>query len=296
MHNNIRNVKTYYQKPGNKKNPAPGYLISENTFDEQGNCTEYKSFTKSGRMKKHWIYKFNSNNDYIESTQLKANGRFISKFTWEYDSFSNLTDTRLYWKKPDKMSWHSKSVYDDKNNMTEIKYLTAQDKKLTDRYVYSYYPDGGKKQTLEYNRKGKIIHTWNYDCDPTGNAGINHLKDSSKICIRYETDKNGNRIKIKEENIKQGRRTRTISKFDKNDNLLEWIGYNRKGRIILHSRALYDDKNNITERTQYKKDKTEVLKKFLFHYDTAGNLTEEIAYKGASTIDHVTKFDYSGLK
>ncbi|MCX6274341.1 MAG: hypothetical protein NTV09_03940, partial [Bacteroidetes bacterium] len=280
-------------------NSKDGYLYSEMNYDSRGNLIEYKEYKRNGAIKIHGCYTMDDSGRMLEYRTLRPDGSNKYRESYTYDAAGNQTDLRNFgrtslFSRKEKIWFHSAAKFDDKQNMLEQNYYyDANDKKLFDRFVYSYYDDGSKKQTVEYNRKGKVRHSWKYDCNPVGKMEAKNLKDTSKICIRYETDAGGNKIKVKEENVKRGKVVRVIHKYDKNENQVEEISYDAKGRLRFHSTSGYDEKDNCTSFTAYRLNSNKIKIRYLFNYDSSGNITERIAYKESSVPAGILKFNYS---
>jgi hypothetical protein len=293
----IHSLKTFAYKADTSSGEK--YLSSELTYNDSGNLVEYISFRKNGSEKYHLIYAWDPEGRSIEYRQLRSDGSNIVRETSTYDASGNKTETRTYGRswllnKKEKLWWRTVAAFNDRQNMTSQKfYFDEQGKKMFDRYEYSYYPDGSKKQTIEYSGKGKLRHTWNYDCDPAGVAQTKSLKDTSKICVRYEEDKNGNKIKVTDENVKYGKVVRIVHRYDKNENLLEEISYDSKRRPRYHSVFSFDEKNNCTGHILYQRNSSRIKERSEYHYNLSGNIEEEIAYKNAAVPEHIVKFIYA---
>ncbi len=290
--NQISSIKVFTYKSDSAESLIDGYRSAERNYDAEGNMTEFRFFKKNGKIKEHYKYQYDTNGKDIGFEDWKSNGNLRRKLIYSYDSSGNLTDQRDYWRKPGDLCWHSIANYDNKQNLLELKFLGKNDSKDWGRFVYTYYPDGSKKQTIEYGSKNKVRHIWNFDCNPVGKLDGSTLKDTSKICVRYETDKDGNKIKIKEENTNEGKYRRIISKYNQSNNLIDVAGYDSKERMKYHSHSTFDGKNNITEYIVYRRNSTETKQRNIYHYDTSGNLTELLIYKKSALPDHILKFNY----
>jgi|GEM_PF-2382577 len=295
--NKIHSLKTYAYKSDTAT--GSGFLSSEINYDDNGNMLEYKVFRKSGALKYHYSYSWDADGRNLEFRQIRSDGSNKYRETNIYDASGNKTESRTYGRtwllnSREKLWWHSIATFDDAQNMLEQKFfMDKADKKLFDRYVYAYYSDGSKKQTIEYSGKGKVRHTWNYDCDPAGAAEVKNFKDSSKICVRYETDKDGNKIKVTDENVKYGKVVRIVHRYDKNENLLEEISYDSKQRPRFHSVSAYDDKNNCTGFTVYERNSSKIKNRSEYRYDSSGNIAEVVAYKNSSVPERILKYNYA---
>ena len=297
LDNHIITIKYYTYKNGD----TVGYLSGLAKYDAKGNVTETEGFKKNGKIVIHQLFKYDDNNRNIEYTGLKSNDKFFYKNTNVYDINGNVIDYRYYYKRPDNMIYHMVYRYDDKKNMIENE---GYDKKnrLYERTTYSYYDDGSKKQTILYDDKGKVDRIWNFDCNPVGTAEHDKLKDTTKVCIKYETDKNGNKIKIKEENnVREEnnirgslfqRYVRNISKFDVNDNLIDFTSYKKNGKVIKHWSRDYDSKGNAKDYVIYKRNSNEIKVRYVYTYDNSGNMVETVSYKNSDKPDKIWKCIY----
>jgi len=295
--NKIHSVKTFIYRYDTTAASGKKYLATEMLYDDQGNLTEFKSYKKNV-LKYHYTYKWDDQGRNLEFVNLRRNGSTRFREVNSYDASGNKTDERTYGKtwllsNKETLWWRSEATFDERQNMKEQKfYFDSAGRKLFDRYEYSFYPDGSKKQTIEYSGKNKVRHIWNYDCNPAGIPEGQNLKDTSTICIRYETDKDGNKIKVKDENVKYGKVARMVRKYDKNDNVLEEINYDSKGRMIFHSTSAYNDKNKFVAHTVYQRNSDKIKSRSEYHYDSAGNITEQIAWKTASVPHVIVKYSY----
>jgi hypothetical protein len=142
-----------------------------------------------------------------------------------------------------------------------------------------------------------MISVWNYDCNPVGKLQESRMKDTSKICVHTETDKNGNPIRIKEEYTQGERlfskRLRKISKFNKDNQLIEQITTTLDGKEQMHVCRDYNAAGNITETRQYIPNTKNLKMKYVFTYDTSGNLTEMVTYRKSDTTGTVMKYVYN---
>jgi len=292
--NHIREVKIYGFKSDTS---AAGYIASECMYDEQGNMTEAIDYNKHGKIRYRYTYAYDGKGRNVAFAEWKRNGKLRFRYVYVYDATGNETETRNYYVpaifgKKEKLGWRNSATFDGKQNMLELKYFFSEDEKeLFSRYSFTYYEDGSKKQTTEFDKKNKIRHKWNYDCNPAGTEAIN-LKDTSRICIRFETDKDGNKIRVKEEIVHAGKVARIVSRFDKQDHLLDLVRYDSNGGARTHESNTFDDKDNQTSYTCYKRNSDEVKYRSVFRYDEAGNISEIVAYKSSALPDRVMKFHY----
>jgi len=296
LKNHIIATKVYrYDADSNKSDKGNnGFLTEEHQYDEKGNLVDYKTLNKHGRITTEYLYRFDDKGRNIEFTELKRNGNIHRQITNSFDKAGNNIDTHWYYS--DQFSIHKTRKYDDKNRMTEQAYFYRHDKRKGYYYTFSYYDDGSKKQSIEYNPNGKAMHTWNYDCAPIGELAREKQKDTTKVCVRFETDKNGNQVKVKEEFVKNGPMVRRINKYDLRDNLLDMESYDIKGHIITHTNITYNEMNQITEYTAYKKRSDVISGRLVYIYDADGNIVKLLTYKGVDKPKYVVKYSYLASK
>lgn len=225
--------------------------------------------------------------------------------------FYNKYDKVLAYKRYDKnkvLKWKDTYVYDSiflKEHLAICykKHLAKTERRET----YEYETDRQLKKITYYNNKGKAYKKTVFDCNPIGvNRKIS--KDSIYKCVKYELDSIGNKVKITVENIK-GKTTKVVQYFDKNDKMIaykyfdvkhdwpltyvfyypnsgmvkQYISF-KKGKENYRYEVKLDEKNCITERVSYYKNKmTSSLKN---EYRNDGLL---IASKGYNKKNKLTK-------
>ena len=247
-----------------------------------GNFIEYFKYNSRGKIVLHSTTMHDRQGRDTQYTEFRRNGKFFRGFTFKYDKNGEETDERMFWRKPEHMTWHNTYKYDSSRNMIESISSIKNDKKIISKYTYSYYPDGSKKQTIGYDGKGSITHLWNYECNPEGTINTRKLKDTSKVCVRYETDKDGNKIKIREEMVHEGRIVRKIIKYNKAGYTLETAGYNKKGIALYRNIFSYNGEGRLSESVYYKPKSNEINHKYHYQYDKNGNCIKFVSYKSAN--------------
>jgi hypothetical protein len=290
--NHITEMKIFSFKSDSSN--TKGKLRSVQKFDSKGNLAEYTVFNRRGIIKLEYLYLYDDKNQLIQLTQLKRNGKLELAIRYAYNDQGDNTEMTWYWRNSHYS--HKIATFNANHQPLEVIYRYDNDKKLGSRYVYSYYEDGSKKQTVQYDDKGKVKYTWNFDCNPVGKLTSSHLKDTSKTCIRYELDKNGKKMKVVEEFKKLGLVVRIIKKYDSENNWVEEIRYDKKGREGYHMNADYNDKNQCVmySYTEQGLGHNYILK-FIYSYDDKGNVAEELGYKirkGKETLKYIQKFSY----
>ncbi len=289
--NGIRLVHIYRSKADSgQSGKKDSYLSVIYKYDDRGDLIDYQILNKHGNTIQEYLYRYDNDGRNVEYTVLKRSGKIKRQMTYDYDKAGNNTET--HWFFDNDPPARRVRIYDDKNHLIEQTYYYDHYKKQGSRYTYSYYDDGSRKQSIEYNRKGKILHTWNYDCSPVGQLAGSKFKDTSKICVRYETDKNGNRIKVTEEFVKRGNVVRRVNKYDLKDRLLDVSDYNKKGMVVYRYSYNYNNDGRIIEALFYKTGSGDKVKtRYTYDYDPKGKLLQQLVYKH-SRPEYVYKYDY----
>lgn len=289
--NHITDIKQYSYS---KKHPE-GIMISEQKYNSHGNIIEYINWNKHGRITYHYKYQYNDSNRITSNIDFNKKGKPRWGYFWSYDKSGNIT-RNCYWYKDTGNTNYCVITYDSKNNPTSAKFYYSKGR-LYSSVVYEYYDDGSKKKTTSYNRKGKVTAVWNYDCNPIGKLQESKMKDTSKVCVHYETDKNGNPIKVKEEYTEGGRlfkyRLREISKYDKDDHLIEYIATKMNGEETIHNCADFDAQGNETEWRQYVPNTTNIKKRVVYNYNNSGDIVQAIVYSKSSPKGAILKYVYN---
>ncbi len=286
----ITSVQTF----GYKKNNPDGVLMSASKYDGRGNNTDFVKYSH-GKIKTHNTATYDDSSRMMSYTHYKRNGKLKEMGNTIYDKSGNIIEIDFYKKNPQSIFTKTVKIYNNSNNITESKVLDKNGK-LKNRIGYTYYDDGTKKQTIQYSGSGKIMRIWNFDCNPVGKLEAKKFKDTSKVCIHFETDKDGNPIKVKEEYTGAGflgRTIRNVTKYDKNNNMIDATYYNLNGKELGHWNASYNASNQITEYAIYKAGTRQTWFKTTYSYNDAGNIAESVIYKKSQAPVSKMKYVYT---
>jgi hypothetical protein len=284
-----------------KHNDSTGFLAYEFRYDNNGNNTDWLEYKKNGKIKLHVATTYNDSNWMTHYEYSNRSGKPVWSDALTYDKWGNITEEDGYLESPKKLFSQTFNTYDSLNNITESKIFNKR-RKLITRVEYTYYTDGSKKQTIQYSGKGKVQNIWNFDCNPVGDAQAKKLKDTGKVCIHYETDKDGKPIKIREEYTRTDglfgkSMRRTITKYDKDNNILEVASCKLNGKETEHWSATYNEKGKMTEYNIYSPGTKKTWEKYTYTYNSNGNITGMICYKRAKeTPDATYKWVYNQSK
>lgn len=290
--NHITDVKEFSYS---HKNPQ-GLLVFEIKYNLHGDIIENTAYNKHGHIEYDYTYQYNDSDRIASCTGFQGNKNHLMGWNYRYDKWGNMTSNLTWWKDSGNITYQYIAQYDSRKNPLRSKTYYAHGK-LHDSVAYTYYDDGSKKKTTSYSRKGKVTGVWNYDCNPIGKLQESKMKDTSKICVHYETDKNGNPVKIKEEYTEGGHlfkyRLRKISKYNKDGHLIEQITTKMNGKEKWHSTSDFDEQGNITAFCSYVPNSTSIKKRVVFVYDGSGNMIQSTAYNKSATAGSVTKYVYN---
>lgn len=264
-----------------KKDSTNVGLVAENKYDRKGNATEWIIY-KHGKIKERDEATFDDSNRMISYIAYDRKGRQKIKGLNIYNQAGNLVENDQYGSDPKKPLSKMLCTYNSNNKITDYKWFGKNDK-LKARTEYSYYDDGSNKQTIAYSGKGKVTNIWNYDCSPVGKLEAKKLKDTSKICIHYEKDKNGDPIEVEEQVVHAGGLfdppTRYITKSDKKHNVLEQYGFEFSGKEIYHASYGYNNLGQMTEQLSYKAGTPDVDFKTVYMYNENNYITTMKVYR-----------------
>ncbi len=187
-----KNIKTI--EVINTKYPAEPNTTALN---EKGLVTE-RAFINRWRVgpfkfKHHYHKKFKYANDQlIQVDQLDEKNN--PSYTYTYSYFAPYyIKTYTILKKGKKWAEEINDYNADSTRQEYRSYVFKKDKpQLKNRYTYTYYPDKQRKQTCMYNKKNKLSHTWNYDCNPKGELE----KRNTQVCKNTNFDSRGRTVDI----------------------------------------------------------------------------------------------------
>ncbi|MBU0489793.1 MAG: hypothetical protein KKA07_11280 [Bacteroidetes bacterium] len=155
------------------------HLNSVIKTNQKGKVTEHTMFRKSGKPSKSFMAIYNSEGNRItEIIHNDAKGEQKGRQIFEFGTNNKCSKSVSYKKSNDKEIARQEYKY---NNDLLIEQLVFKKGKLSKRMEYRYFDDGSKKETIHYNKKGKIKHSWVYQCKPEGEAVKPH-KDTTEIC------------------------------------------------------------------------------------------------------------------
>jgi hypothetical protein len=288
------------QKFEYKHNDSIGVLTYSLDYDNHGNNIDWFEYKKSGKIKTRATTSYDDSDRVTKYQYYNRANKSVWLDAYTYDKWGNITESDGYLGRTQKLFSKTINTYDSVKNITESKTFNKRGKLIT-RVEYTYYTDGSKKQTIQYSRKGKVQNIWNFNCNPVGDAQAKKLKDTGKVCIHYETDKDGMPIKIKEEYTWQDglfgkSMRRNITKYNKDNYVLDFSSCKLNGKQTLHYSAIYNATGRCIEYDLYKPGTTKTWIKHLYSYKD-GIIASMVIYKKAkATPDATYKWIYNQSK
>lgn len=247
-------------------------------FNKKGNIIEKNSYTKSGNLYKTWVSKYDKKNNEIGIIEIKYPNDTLKTWVKRYDNSGNQIELLIYDNK-DSLLRHSKSIYNQFNQITELIILQSRKEKnqiIKAEYLYdnsgnrikrtSIYKDGSKTEWLtKYDNKGNETEWMVYDKN-----GKLERRDI------YFYDENSNLIKEKSFNSNNILESSGTFKFDNKGNEIEYVEY-LYDSIISKEIYIYKEEKLVTKTYNSKgelKSTTELISKF----DNNENLIKELLF------------------
>lgn len=254
------------------KRPQP-VLSYEYTFNTEGKITGRKYYNRKGEVVVSNEINYDANGNSTSSTGIRK-GKPTGKEMWEYDTNGNNT-VHAYYGKDDVSSFKYVFSYDAQNNTSGYSRFDKNGK-LSYRYEYDYFDDGSRKETRRFDKKNKLAEIYTYDCGDVGKTEKEISKDTSKYCIRYEADADGNKIKIVETIMKKHHGWITKTTMDAKGNIIRFESHKPNGKIEMKSESQYSNSNLLIAYKRYKKGGSEVAYNSVFEYDDEGKNSKTI--------------------
>lgn len=255
------------------------YVNAKVSYDKNGNTTSYIGYDKKGKIISSFIYEYNSDNLMVSQVYENGKGEEKQKLTIKYDQLNNTLEEAFY--KKNELKAKTVSKYDS-TRVLESFYYKKGDKDYSKKWIYSYYPDKTKKSSVIYDVKGKVLYAWNYECKPEGELQNKH-KDTMDVCKKIEYDSSGNKTVTVRKFDEKGKAYKTVSIFDKNDKIIQYLSYNPKEQLDYSYKYILGSKN-VGAFVNYKNGKENY--KYLYSYDNNNNLISTYCYHKGKQRNH----------
>ncbi|MFH0865249.1 MAG: hypothetical protein V1904_03590 [Bacteroidota bacterium] len=267
------------------KNKKKEHVESQVTYDNKGNCISLIYYKKNGKTRSQYLYTYSPENKILSKTYSKEQGKEMEKFIFNFDTLGNRKDEAYYKKEQIKAKTISKY---DSTKIIESYYYKNGSADYNRKWLYTYYPDKSKKSSVIYNAKGKIIHTWNYECKPEGELQAKH-KDTTDVCKKVETDSSGNKTVTERKFDEKGKAIRIVYVYDKEEVLIQYATYNSKD-MCTYSFKCIPGSLNLQEVIYYRKGKENY--KYHYMYDSSHNLISTMGYHKGEQVNH-SEYQYN---
>ena len=270
------------------------------TFDKNGNNNSVLWYNGRNKIIKSQQLIFNDSGKVLSYISMNRRGIITKKDSFIYDTNGNLICEIEYRRKGKMLKRKTAIKYNSEGKATEIDYFRYNKKmveRLTSRYITNYNESGTKKETRYYNGKGKLKYIWDFECNPEGAPVSTILKDTTKICVKYDYQEDGSKIKILIFTDGKDRITKTIEKYNSQGKLTEYANYNRKNKIIRKYTYTYDNNNNNTSYTEYKRQGKKTKRQNIMEYDERNLLKTLHTYRNTKLKSkYFYEYDDNGLK
>lgn len=212
----------------------------------------------------------------IASPTTKKKGDFISQDDREAKKIKQLkVKTRTTYA----------SYYDKKGQLPENKTLASKE---------FYNKDGLLTGIMEYNGVGKLISAYKFSYDSKGNPTKAESSESGgKSSVQISKyDSHGNEIERRlTGSAKKKRETKSLFKYDKNDNLIEAKNYSGE---TFNNDQIIEYKNGKKVSTTYRDAEGKTILVITPEYDSAGKLIKEVRKDANASVVFTYKYDAKG--
>ncbi len=302
------------------KKEAQPFLYSESMFDTSGREISVKKYNRKGKNIRNEERRYDEKGVKIFEKVYNAKGRIFYSYEFINDENKKVTEYRSY-DKNNNLNYRNIYKYNEKRNVTENCSYRGKKQKLYNRLVYTYYSNGEKESTSNYNGKGKLIKFWSYACSTLGTETKN-LKDTVKVCKIAEYDKDGGFSITNIITGEDGQLSKQERKYNVDSVLIGSAQFNSKNKYIYKSKTdkteegwqtkfwdffvkqqtisyerifTYNDKKQLTNSivTVFSKN-GKVKRKVVTDYNNE-NKFNKISYykKGGKLIDSTTEYIYN---
>jgi len=179
----------------------------ETDYNENGMITRQAHY-KKGELSYESVKTWNNVGKILSSKSTNKKGKINHYATWEYDVESECLLENVTYKKG------------------------GQQVNQTIKYEY-YSPCQRSRSTL-YNKKGKVVSEWTYDCKEEGEK-LEKKKNETQICTWEETA-GDYLLKVRQSFDEKGNTRKTVSKLNRSDSsLVEMSIFNKEDELVYHS-------------------------------------------------------------
>jgi hypothetical protein len=237
--NKIQSMQKTEIENRNGKEKITGVQLTK--FDDMGRIISYESYNRKGTLTYSYYNEYNA-----EGYVLKYLHHWGKRFYKEEYELSQqqkpVKITSYYGHSFDEMhiTGSTEFTYDADGNKTSA--LTYDHSHvLTSRVAYEYNPDNKIGKAFLYDKSDKLVHSWNFVCDPKG--AVDKKGKEEKICNSRVEMANGH---IQEITIEQNKNNivRRVREYDPKGLYSLSEEYRGKLGTTLYSRSLYQEKQD----------------------------------------------------
>lgn len=255
------------------QNKKKSYLWQTVTYDNNGNCTSVILNDSKGKLHSESIFTYNDSNKVVSKIYKNKKGEVKNKITCTYDKLGHIAEMTLFVKGKEKS--RTVTTYDSSRYL-ECYYFKNGNKEFSRKWVYTYYPDKSKKSSVIYDADGKVLYTWNYECKAEGQLASKH-KDTTAICKNEEIDKDNNKIITSRRFNEKGKPYKIVYVTNKEDKMLKYETYNENG--TLSTAYKYNPVNSNFSEIVYYNSKGKETYKIVYVWDENNNQTGYSSFK-----------------
>ncbi|MBI1306382.1 MAG: hypothetical protein GC181_07190 [Bacteroidetes bacterium] len=211
--NSVESLDLRYTKV--KKDKVKSTTKSRYYFNQQGVPVRIVTYNAKNKIKKDDHFVYDDQLKVVQRYQINSKGDTLLFYSAKYDEaghriqYSNRIKNRTY------------SSVSEFNDSAIIKYSTYINGKFKSYYVYEYYPNGDRKTTRYFNRKGKEKYVWSYACSEEGKEIARH-KDTSTVCLKKTENPDGTTTSVWQSTDEKGKITKSIYVYNKVDKIISF--------------------------------------------------------------------------
>lgn len=280
-------TKEIYKK-GKIKHTGNYYQLK---YDAKGQLVRSEDYSRRGKLTSVTITEYDDSGNTVQQTNLSPKGRPWSRRTYKYEG-NLLKSTDHFVHGNGRHKSHTDYAYDTHERLRESTRIKPKSDKIEARYVCTYHEDGSKKRVERFNKKGKMVSVTDYACDQSGKTASAQKAQELVVCERFESDANGETIKVVEAFIGRKDAHRQICKYNERGHLLELINYDEAGNALAQSNFGYDDKGNLLS-SEYRNEEGKVKFHSEYERNEKGLTTQETAQDGKGSLLYKNHYDYS---
>ncbi|RKX20585.1 MAG: hypothetical protein DRP35_05820 [Candidatus Zixiibacteriota bacterium] len=276
--------KIFFLKKGQKKDtPSREYI--EN-FDKNGNITHHE-FKRNGKSIKQYEFTYNNAGKYTELKKIRK-GKLKQHQIVEYNDSNKVTSFTLLKNNDKKLKQKRISTYSPEGKLIKQVYYAKDGKTEDKRWEYDYY-DNGKQKENRYYKKGKLKHKYVYSCD---NQGKEIKKNTSQVCKIKQYNRDSTYEKISRTTDSKGRIRKSVTTYDKYDREIAYRWYNNKGVLVYGFDYTYSQERNLVlSYTSYKRG-GKISGKQEWVYNDINQLVKVTTYGRNNKLKNIKEYQY----